>query len=100
MNTRTPTAAQLAYIVRHAATALPVTITTAGGSTTACVLNLVDGATASAVTDQYKGRVLIFNAGTLDEAATDITAYNGTTKVATITAVPTAPTSAMTAVMV
>jgi hypothetical protein len=93
MEARTPTAAQLAYIVANAATGLPVTFTTAGGSTTAAVLNQVDGAAASAVDDQYNGRLLVFIDGTLKGVVTDITDYDGGTTTATITAIPTAPTS-------
>lgn len=93
MEARTPTAAQLAYIVANAATGLPVTFNTAGGSTTAAVLNLVDSAAASATNDQYNGRLLVFTDGTLKGVVTDITDYDGETKVATITAIPFAPTS-------
>ena len=96
---RTPTAAQLAYIVRHAATALPVTFSGTGTTTTG-TMALVDGATPSAINDAYNGRVLVFNLGTLDEQVTDITGYNGTTKEVTVTAVTTAITSSHTAVMV
>lgn len=90
---RTPTAAQLAYIVANAATGLPVTFTTLGGSTTAAVLNTVDGAAPSATNDQYNGRLLVFTDGTLKGVVTDITDYVGGTTTATITAIPTAPTS-------
>lgn len=90
---RTPTAAQLAYIVANAATGLPVTFTTSGGSTTAAVLNTVDGAAPSATNDQYNGRLLVFTDGTLKGVVTDITDYVGGTTTATITAIPTAPTA-------
>lgn len=90
---RTPTAAQLAYIVANAATGLPVTFTTSGGSTTAAVLALVDGGSPSATNDQYNGRLLVFTDGTLKGVVTDITDYVGGTTTATITAIPTAPTS-------
>lgn len=90
---RTPTAAQLAYIVANAATGLPVTFTTSGGSTTAAVLNQVDGAAASATNDQYNGRLLVFTDGTLKGVVTDITDYVGGTTTATITAIPFAPTA-------
>jgi hypothetical protein len=90
---RTPTAAQLAYIVSNAATGLPVTFTTSGGSTTAAVLNQVDGAGASSTNDQYNGRLLVFTDGTLKGVVTDITDYDGGTTTATITAIPTAPTA-------
>lgn len=90
---RTPTAAELAYIVENAATGLPVTFTTSGGSTTAAVLNLVDGGSGSSTDDQYNGRLLVFTDGTLKGVVTDITDYDGSTTTATITEVPTAPTA-------
>ena len=93
MEARTPTAAQLAYIVSNAATGLPVTFTTAGGSTTVAVINQVDSSAGSAVNDQYNGRLLVFTDGTLKGVVTDITDYTGSTTTATITAIPTAPTS-------
>jgi hypothetical protein len=95
MEARTPTAAQLAYIVSNAADGVPVTFS--GGTTTTAVLVNVDGAAASSVDDFYNGRILIFNASTLDMQATDITDYVGSTKTATITAVTTAVTSSHTA---
>ena len=96
LESRTPTAAQLAYITANAATGLPVTFS-GTGTTTSGTLALVDGGTPSATTDQYKGRLLVFNAGTLNQCVTDITAYDGSTKVVTVTAVPVAITSAHTA---
>lgn len=94
---RTPTAAQLAYIVENAATGMPVTFTTSGGSTTAAVINQVDGASGSATDDQYNGRLLVFTNGTLKGVVTDITDYDGGTTTATITAIPFAPTASHTA---
>ena len=93
MEARTPTAAQLAYIVANAATGVPVTFTTSGGSTTAAVLNQVDSAGADSTDDQYNGRLLVFSDGTLKDVVTDITDYDGGTVTATITAIPVAPTS-------
>lgn len=93
MEARTPTAAQLAYMVENSNTGLPVTFTTSGGSTTVAVLNLVDGGAGSATDDQYNGRLLVFTDGTLKGVVTDITDYTGSTTTATITAIPTAPTS-------
>ena len=84
----------------HALETLAVTFTTAGGSTTAAVLNNVNGAAASTTNDVYIGRILVFNNSTLDHQITEITAYVGATKTATITAVTTAPTSSHTARMV
>jgi len=93
MEARTPTAAQLAYIVSNAATGMPVTFTTAGGSTTVAVIDEIDGAAGSATSDQYNGRLLVFTDGTLKGVVTDITDYVGSTTTATITAIPFAPTS-------
>ena len=93
MEARTPTAAQLAYIVANAATGMPVTFTTSGGSTTNAVLNQVDGASASSTDDQYNGRLLVFRDGTLKGVVTDITDYDGSNGYATITAIPLAPTA-------
>ena len=93
IQTRIPTTAELAYMVENAATGLPVTFTTAGGSTTVAVLNLVDGGAGSATNDQYNGRLLVFTDGTLKGVVTDITDYVGSTTTATITAIPFAPTS-------
>lgn len=93
MEARTPTAAQLAYMTANANTGLPVTFTTAGGSTTVAVLALVDGGAGSATNDQYNGRLLVFTDGTLKGVVTDITDYVGATTTATITAIPTAPLS-------
>ena len=95
---RTPTAAQLLYITRHAATALPVTFT--GGTTTTAVLGNVDGSAASTTDDVYNSRLLVFNAGTLDVQVCQIADYDGGTKTATISAVTTAVTSGHTAVLV
>jgi len=75
-------------------------VTFTGGTTTTAVLGNVDGSGASAVDDFYNGRILIFNAGTLNEQATDIVDYDGGTTTATITAVTTAVTSGHTAIMV
>lgn len=85
-------------LAAHAKETLPVTFS-AGGSTTTAVLNLVDGAAASATDDVYIGRILVFNNSTLDHQVTEITDYVGATKTATITAVTTAPGAAHTARM-
>lgn len=98
LEVRTPTAAQLAYITRHAATALPVTFT--GGTTTTAILGNVDGSAASSTDDVYNSRLLVFNAGTLDEQVCQITDYVGSTTTATISAVTTAVTASHTAVLV
>jgi len=75
-------------------------VTFSGGTTTTAVLVNVDGAAASSVDDFYNGRVLIFNASTLDKQVTDITDYVGSTKTATITAVTTAVTGSHTAIII
>lgn len=98
LEARTPSAVQLLYITRHAATALPVTFT--GGTTTTAVLGNVDGSAASTTDDVYNSRLLVFNAGTLNEQVCQITDYDGGTKTATISAVTTAVTSSHTAVLV
>jgi hypothetical protein len=90
---RTPTAAQLAYIVANAATGLPVVFTTSGGATTTAVINTIDGSAGSPTNDQYNGRLLVFTDGTLKGVVTDITDYVGSTTTATITAIPFAPES-------
>ena len=99
MEARTPTAAQLAYMTANAAVGVPVTFSGTGTTTTG-TMALVDGATPSSTNDQYNGRILIFNAGTLNAVATDITDYDGTTEVVTVTAVPVAITSSHTARLV
>jgi hypothetical protein len=97
MEARTFTAAQVAAIIANAETTPPVTFT--GGTNTTAILGNVDGSAASSVNDFYKGRILVFNAGTLDEQVTDIDAYDGATKTATITIITTAVTSGHTAIM-
>ncbi|MEK9721991.1 MAG: hypothetical protein VW405_00725 [Rhodospirillaceae bacterium] len=82
----------------HALETLPVTFT--GGTTTTAVLGNVDGSAASSTNDAYKGRLLFFNVGTLDHQVAEITAYDGATTTATISAVTTSVTSSHTAVMV
>lgn len=58
-------------------------------STTQMSTNLTE-----ATDDHFKGRIVIFTSGALLRQATDITAYNGTTKVLTFTALTEAPTAA------
>ena len=41
--------------------------------------------------DHYKGRIVTFTSGNLKDQSTDITAYNGTTKVLTVSAMTEAP---------
>lgn len=58
-------------------------------STTQMSTNLTE-----ATDDHYKGRIVFFTSGALLRQGTDITAYNGTTKVLTFTALTEAPTAA------
>lgn len=90
------------HLKDHALTAVPVTFSATSATTTTATLVNVDGSAASSTDDYYNGRVLIFTGGTpaLVYQATDITDYNGTTKVATFTAVTVAPDATTTAVMV
>lgn len=53
-------------------------------------------ATLSAVNDHYNGRIVIFTSGTLANQATDITDYDGSTKVFTVTALTSAPADGVT----
>lgn len=50
--------------------------------------------------DNYVGRVIIFLTGSLVGQATDVTAYNGTTKILTVTALTSAPSVSDTFLMV
>lgn len=88
LEARTPTAAQLSYIVMNAATGMGATFS-AGTTTTATLIN-IDGVAASSTDGQYNGRLIVFTSGTLKGVVTDITAYDGATKTATITGIPTA----------
>lgn len=88
---RTPTAAQLAYIVENAATGVPVTFSNTATTTTNARLVNVDGVGASSTNDQYNGRLIVFTSGNNTGVVTDITDYDGTNKDATITAIPVAP---------
>lgn len=80
---------------QHARVTYPVTFT--GGTTTTAVLDQVDGSAASSTDDLYNGRLLVFNAGTLEYVVAEITDYDGATTTATISQVPTAVTAAHTA---
>ena len=86
---RTPTAAQLDYIVKNAATAVPITFTTAGGTTTNAVFNQVDGAAPDPTNDQYKHKVIYFDNG----AIASVESYVGGTTSATISTLPFAPSA-------
>ena len=55
---------------------------------------------AEATNDHYNGRIIIWTTGVLAGQATDITAYSGTSKMLTYTAVTEAPTAADTFVIV
>tara|TARA_R110000772_G_C13310276_1_gene440140 strand:- start:816 stop:2243 length:1428 start_codon:yes stop_codon:yes gene_type:complete len=95
---RTPTAAELAYIVGNAALGVPVTF--ASGTTTTGVFTAstgVDGTTPDATDDHYNGRLLVFTDGTLINQVTDITDYVGSTRTVTITAITSAVGASTTA---
>ena len=62
---------------------------TATGSPT--TTTMPDSALTEATNDHYNGRVIIWRTGVLAGQATDITAYNGTTKTFTFTATTDAP---------
>jgi len=72
-------------------------LVTVGTSSTTTVVtsNLVE-----TTNDHYKGRILVFKTGALARQASDITAYNGTTKAITVTALTEAPTNGDFAVIV
>jgi hypothetical protein len=50
--------------------------------------------------DHYKGRIIIWTSGSLLGQATDITAYNGVTKVLTYTTVTDTPSATNTFIIV
>ena len=89
-NTRTPSAAQLAYIVANAATGMEIVFDTGGGTTTA-VFDTIDGGAPNATNDTYNGRLIVFTSGTLKGCVTDITDYTGGDTTAVITAIPFTP---------
>lgn len=64
-------------------------------STTAMTTNLTE-----ATDDHLNGRIVIWTSGALNQQATDITDYNGTTKMLTFTAVTEAPTAGDTFIIV
>jgi hypothetical protein len=53
-----------------------------------------------ATDDHYNGRIVIWTSGVLVGQATNITDYNGTTKMLTYTAITEAPTAADTFIIV
>lgn len=73
---------------------IPSSVNDAAATTTSFVTALT-----STMNDQYKGRIIIFTSGALTGQATDITAYNGTTKAVTVTALTAAPANGVTFVM-
>lgn len=64
-------------------------------TTTAMTTNLTE-----ATSDHYNGRIIIWTSGVLQNQATDITDYDGTTKVLTYTAVTEAPSALDTFIIV
>ncbi len=83
------TAAAATNMAASAGTIVVDTVDTGYVETTT---TLKGGGTASlsAVDDHYNGRIIIFTDGTLEDQATDITDYDGTTKVFTVTALTSA----------
>lgn len=72
------------------------TSTIVEGAAVAGVLTTTQMSTnlTEATDDHYKGRIIIWSSGALKDQATDITGYNGTTKVLTFTAVTGPPSAA------
>jgi len=100
MVARTPTAAQLAYLVDNAALGVPVTFSS--GSTTTGVLTSgtgVDGAAPDTTDNHYNGKILVFTDSTLKLQVTDITDYTGSTRQVTFTALTDAVGASSTARM-
>tara|TARA_R110000803_G_scaffold5230_11_gene17375 strand:+ start:810 stop:1082 length:273 start_codon:yes stop_codon:yes gene_type:complete len=64
----------IGFTTRAFATGVPTTTT------------MADSALTEATDDHYNGRVIIWRTGALAQQATEITAYNGTTKTFTFTA--------------
>ena len=93
------TAAAATKLAASAGTVVVDSVDTGYAETTT---TLKGGGTASlsAVDDHYNGRIIIFTSGTLQNQATDITDYNGTTKVFTFTAITSAPADGVTFVIV
>jgi hypothetical protein len=73
--------ASLETLILGTATGTPTTTT------------MADSALTEATDDHYKGRIIIWRTGALAGQATDITAYNGTTKTFTFTATTNAATA-------
>jgi hypothetical protein len=94
INDNTTAAAQLA---RSAATIVNGAAVTGTLSSTQMSTDLTE-----ATDDHYKGRIIIWTSGVLMNLASDITAYNGTTKTLTYTVTPTgeAPANGNTFVIV
>lgn len=92
INSNTTAAAQLA---RSAATIVNASATATTLSTTQMSTDLTE-----ATNDHYNGRIIIWTSGVLQNQATDITAYNGTTKTLTFTATTEAPGSGDTFIIV
>lgn len=73
-----------------------VTATAQTGSTT----TVIETDLTEATDDHYKGRIVVFRTGAAADQATDITAYNGTSKALTVTALTDAPANGDTFVIV
>lgn len=71
------------------------TVNDTAATTTSFIIN-----SSVTATDHYKGRIIVFTSGVLANQATDITAYNGTTKAVTVTALTSAPANGVSFVIV
>lgn len=89
------TAAAAAKLALSAATIVSGAAAAGTLSTTAMTTNLTES-----TDDHYNGRIIIWTSGVLQNQATDITDYNGTTKVLTYTAVTEAPSALDTFIIV
>jgi hypothetical protein len=90
----------LATVLQAHSLAIGRVVVGVGSTTTAVKLSTVNGAAPSAVNDFYNGRVLIFTSGALTLQAVEITAYDGASTTATVSAATGAPANAVTAVLV
>ena len=61
---------------------------------------MADSALTEATDDHYIGRTIIWTSGALQDQATDITDYNGTTKTFTFTEVTEAPAATDTYIII
>lgn len=102
LEARTLSAALLAKFTAHLG-GMTTGLVTSGSSTTTVAFNVttgIAGGVPSATTDFYKNRVIIFITGALTFQTASISAYNGSTKIATVSALTSAPSSGDTFILV